>query len=302
MSASKSAYAALACVCFFWGTTYLGIRISVEALPPFYLIAIRYSISGGILLAAAALSGVPLPRGRELVQTAACGIVAVGIGNGALASAETWVPSGLTALIYTTCPFWMTGIDALLPGGKAPRSATVGGLLVGVTGVLILVAPAAIREGLGGRSVAGFLVIQLSVIGWVTGALLQKRVPMRASPVVAGAVQQFAAGVAMFVPAAIFEKAPAMLPTRNALAVAYLIVFGSLLGYSCFIFAMSRLSAALVSIYTFVNPVVAVGLGWVFFREPFGWRELSAMLVIFAGVILVQRSESVAQRRTATTT
>jgi drug/metabolite transporter (DMT)-like permease len=297
LTAAKSACAALACVCFFWGTTYLGIRIAVEALPPFYMIAIRYAISGGILLIAAALSGATLPRGRELLQTAACGIIAIGIGNGALASAETWVPSGLTALIYTTCPFWMAGIDALLPGGRAPRAATVWGLMVGVSGVLLLVAPVAIREGFGGRSLAGFLVIQLSVAGWATGALLQKRVKTKASAVVAGAVQQLAAGLAMFVPGAIFEKMPAAIPMRNTLAVAYLIVFGSFLGYSCFVYAMSRLPAALVSIYTFVNPVVAVGLGWLFFREPFGWRELAAMLVIFAGVLLVQRSEAASASR-----
>jgi len=117
LTASKSAYAALACVCFFWGTTYLGIRISVEVLPPFYFVAIRYTVSGAILLAAAALSGATLPRGRELLQTAACGIIAIGVGNGLLASAETWVPSGLTALIYTTCPFWMTGLGRPPSGG-----------------------------------------------------------------------------------------------------------------------------------------------------------------------------------------
>jgi len=176
-------------------------------------------------------------------------------------------------------------------------------LIVGVSGVLLLVAPAAIREGIGGRSMAGFVVIQLSVIGWVTGALLQKRVRMTASPVVAGAVQQFAAGLAMFLPGALFEKVPAAIPTRQVLAVSYLVVFGSLLGYSCFVYAMTHLSAALVSVYTFVNPIVAVGLGWLFFREPFGWREMAAMLVIFTGVLLVQRSEAAAvQRRTATIT
>jgi drug/metabolite transporter (DMT)-like permease len=286
------AYAALASVCLLWGTTYLAIRISLEALPPFYLIAIRYTISGGALLLAAALFGAPVPRGRELLQTAACGVVCIGIGNGFLALAELRVPSGLAALIYTTCPFWMAGIDALLPGGKAPRAASVWGLAVGSVGVLFLVLPGVVREGIGGGSLVGFLILQVSVVGWTAGALLQKRVKTRSSPLVLGAVQQLAAGLAMFVPAAIFEKAPSAIALRPGLAVVYLIVFGSFVGFSSFIYAMTRLPVALVSIYTFVNPIVAVFLGWLFYREPFGRREFVAMVVIFAGVALVKRSES----------
>jgi drug/metabolite transporter (DMT)-like permease len=239
-----------------------------------------------------ALSGATLPRRRELIQTAASGIVCIGVGNGFLALAELSVPTGLAAVIYTTCPFWMAGIDAVLPGGRAPRAATVWGLVVGAAGVLWVVLPGAIREGLTGRSMVGFLILQLSVVGWTTGALLQKRVHTRASPLVAGAVQQLAAGLAMFVPAAIFEKAPSMLPLRPALAVAYLVVFGSCIGYSSFIYAMTHLPVALVSIYTFVNPLVAVALGCLFYREAFEYRELAAMLVIFAGIALVKRSES----------
>lgn len=95
----------------------------------------------------------------------------------------------------------------------------------------------------------------------------------------------------MFVPAAVFEKMPSALPLRPGLAVAYLIVFGSFIGFTSFIYAMSRLPAALVSVYTFVNPVVAVLLGWLFYREPFGYRDLAAMIVIFAGIAMVRRSE-----------
>jgi drug/metabolite transporter (DMT)-like permease len=116
-----ASYLALAAVCILWGTTYLGIRIAIETLPPLYLIAIRYTISGGILLLGARIARVRLPSGRELAATSVCGVVAIGIGNGFLAIAETWVPSGLAALFYTTCPFWMVGIDALLPHGKDQR-------------------------------------------------------------------------------------------------------------------------------------------------------------------------------------
>jgi drug/metabolite transporter (DMT)-like permease len=279
-------------VCILWGTTYLGIRISVETIPPFYLIAGRYTVSGALLLLGARWAGLRMPSRRELLATGLCGMTCIGIGNGFLALAETWVPSGLAALFYTTCPFWMVGLDAILPGGRRARASTVRGLLVGLGGVIILVLPAAIKEGFHGGTLSGFLVLQLSAVGWVTGALLQRRVVVRCEPVVTGAIQQLAAGLAMFLPAMVFEHAPHHVSTRSTLAVAYLVVFGSCIGFTSFIYAMSHLSVAIVSIYTFVNPIVAVFLGWLFFREAFGLRELAAMVVIFGGIALVRWSET----------
>lgn len=289
---NRLAYLALIAVCFFWGTTYLGIRISLESIPPLYLIAGRYVISGAILLVFSALAGIALPRGRELIYTALCGMICIGIGNGLLAIAELWIPSGQAALFYTTSPFWMVGIDALLPGGRRPLRSTIGGLLVGLAGVAVLIAPAAIHEGTSSRTLAAFLLLQISGVGWVLGSLLQKRVHARSQPFVSGAVQQLAAGLAMFIPASMFEQPPHAISARSYGAVAYLIVFGSLIGFSSFIYAMARLPVAIVSIYTFVNPVVAVLLGWLFFREPFGYADLAAMIVIFTGVALVRRSEA----------
>ena len=288
----RVAYLALAAVCFFWGTTYLGIRIAIEDIPPLYLIASRYVISGGILVIAAAISGATFPQGRQLLYTTVCGAICIGIGNGFLALAEKSVPSSFAALILTSSPFWMVGLDALLPGGIRPLVSTVGGLLVGLTGVAFLVVPALLREGFGGRTIAGFGLLEISAIGWVLGALLQKRVVTDAHPLVVGAVQQLAAGLAVFVPAAIFETAPHSIGVRSGFAVAYLVVFGSLIGFSSFIYSMTKLPVAIVSIYTFINPIVAVFLGFLFFREPFGWRELIAMLITFAGVALVRWSES----------
>jgi drug/metabolite transporter (DMT)-like permease len=289
---NRLSYAALAAVCFFWGTTYLGIRVSLEGLPPFYLIAIRYVASGGVLLLVAALAGMKLPRGRELRLTSFYGIVCITIGNSALVFAELYIPTGLAALFYTTAPFWMVGVDALLPRGTKPLATTLGGLFVGVLGVAFLVYPAAVHEGFGGRTLTGFLLLQISVAAWVTGSLLQRRVSTEAAPLVTGAVQQLAAGLATFVLAALFEKAPHHLTARPAIALAYLIVFGSIVGYTAFIYAMTRLPVAVVTIYMFVSPMVAVFLGYLFFREPFGYRGAVAMLTIFAGTALVRWSET----------
>ena len=278
-------------MCVLWGTTYLGIRIAVETIPPLYMISVRYIISGAVLLVAAALGGAKLPRGRELLYTAICGIICIGIGNGFLAIVEKWLPSGLAALFYATSPFWMVGIDASLPHGKRPRISTVAGLFVGVAGVIYLVLPVARGEGLTGSTIAGFLLLQISGIGWALGSLLQKRVKTQTVPFISGAVQQFAAGLAVGLPALIFEKPPHAVSLRSELAVVYLVVFGSIVGFSSFIYCLVRLPVAIVSIYTFANPIVAVWLGWLILGEPLGYRELTAMLIILGGIALVRWSE-----------
>jgi drug/metabolite transporter (DMT)-like permease len=282
------AYAALASVSFFWGTTYLGIRMSLESFPPFWLIAIRYTISGALMLGGAMLAGARIPRGRELAETALFGVISIGIGNGALSVSELWVPSGMASLFITTSPFWMVGIDWALPGGKRPGGLTLRGLLVGLCGVIFLVGPSAIAEGWRGNTVSGFLLLQLGSAGWLLGALLQRRQVSQAHPIVSGAVQQLATGLFMTVPALVFERFPAHVERRPLIAVAYLVVFGSLVGYSSFIYTMAKLPVAIVSIYTYINPIVAVFLGWLFYREPFGIREMAAMCVIFVGVAIVK--------------
>lgn len=255
------------------------------------MISIRYIISGAILIIAAALGGARLPRGRELLYTAICGVICIGIGNGFLAIVERWIPSGLAALFYATSPFWMVGIDALLPGGLKPHGKSVVGLIVGVIGVAYLVFPAIRGEGITGSTIAGFVLLQVSGIGWALGALLQKRVRTQSPPFLNGAVQQLAAGLAVGVPAMIFEPVPHGVSMRSELAVAYLVVFGSIVGFSSFIYSMARLPVALVSIYTFVNPIVAVFLGWLLLHEPFGKREVVAMAIIFTGIAMVRWSE-----------
>jgi drug/metabolite transporter (DMT)-like permease len=285
------AYTALVAVCLLWGTTYLAIRISLETLPPALMLGIRYVLSGSILLLATRFAGIAAPRGRELWLTALCGVIGIGIGNGFLALAELRIPSGTAALFYTTAPFWMVGLDAFLPHGKKPLLVTVIGLFVGVFGVAYMIYPAAVHEGMHGDTWPGFLMLQLSAAGWTLGSLLQKRVHSHAPPFVSGAVQQLAAGCTFLLLAGASERMPAEVGTRSSLAVAYLVVFGSIVGYSAFIYVVKNLPVAIASIYYFVNPVVAVLLGWLFFREPFGVRSAVAMLIIFAGIGIVRWSE-----------
>jgi drug/metabolite transporter (DMT)-like permease len=284
-------YGALIAVCLFWGTTYLTIRMALESFPPITLVAIRFSVAGAILLVAALLSGACLPKGRELWIGALTGVVLLGGSNTFLVVAETWIPSGLAALFITISPFWMVGIEALMPGGDRLRRATIIGMLIGLGGTALLVLRSSPREGLGAGPLMmyGFLILQLGNACWSAGSVYYRRQPARAHPIVSGSIQMLAAGLVLALAALVIPQHPVTLTFRGVAGLVYLIIFGSIVGYSSYIYALSHLRVAVVSIYPYVNTVVAVFLGWWFYREPFGLRETVAMLVIFAGVAVVKR-------------
>jgi len=282
------AYLALGAVCFFWGTTYLAIRVALEMMPATMLVAVRYLLSGGILLAGAAITGAKIPRGRELWLTAAHGLIMLGIGNGCLAYAEQWIPSGLAALFVTTSPFWMVGFEALVPGGEKPHLPTVLGMFVGILGVGVLVAP---KGGAWDPNiVAGFLLLQLGCAGWSLGSIATRRATSTVHSTVSGAIQQLATGLAFAGPAFLVPHTPVLWSWRGSAAVAWLVIFGSIVAFSAYLYALERLPVAIVSSYTYLNPIVAVALGWLVYREPFGWRETAGMLIIFFGVAIVKRT------------
>jgi drug/metabolite transporter (DMT)-like permease len=282
------AYVSLVAVYFFWGTTYLAIRMALESFAPMVLLAARFLLSGGIMLAGAAISGARLPRGRELWLTAFYGILILGGGNGALVFAEEWIPSGLAALFITTSPFWMVGIERMLPEGERLHLPTIAGILVGFLGMLVLVGPEAVGHSANRAFVSGFLLLQLGCVFWTVGSLLQRRQPTAAHPVVGGAVQQLATGLFWLIPALLTPQTPVHWSMPGVLALIYLVTFGSIVGYSAYVYALEKLPVAVVSTYTYVNPIVAVILGWIVYREPFGVREMAAMALIFAGVGVVK--------------
>jgi drug/metabolite transporter (DMT)-like permease len=290
------AYVALACVCVFWGTTYLGIRVALESFSPVALMGMRYTISGGVMLIVARAMGVHLPRGRELWQTALFGMFALGIGTGTLSWAELTIPSGLAALFCTTSPFWMVGIEALMPGGEPLHAPTIFGMLVGLGGVVFLVARTAFGPNTTTPAIVmAFALLQLGLGAWALGSILQRKQASRAHPFVSGAVQQLATGLLFLIATLVFH--PRMTwSSRGIGAVAYLAMFGGIVGYSAFVYSMANLPIAIASLYNYVNPLVAVALGWLFFREPFGVRECIAMVMIFIGVAIVKRQSVAIQK------
>jgi drug/metabolite transporter (DMT)-like permease len=282
-------YLALAAVCFFWGTTYLAIRMSLESFAPLLVICARFVISGSLMLAAIALRGEKLPRGREFRAACLSGVLVLGIGNGALVFAEQWVPSGLACLMITISPFWMVGAEALLPGGAPLHLPTILGMLVGLGGAGLLFAPDVRTHAFHASLLNGFLLLQIGMAAWAFGSIYQRRQVTGAHPIVIGAVQQLAAGLAFLPLVLLVHEHPVHWSPRGVSAILYLVMFGSIVGYSAYIYALARLPVAIASIYPYVNSVVAVTLGWLFYREAFGVREAAAMTIIFTGVALVKR-------------
>ena len=285
------AYLALASTCFFWGTTYLGIRVALESFSPAVLVAVRFLLSGGIMTAGVWWLGYQLPRGRDLLWTALLGVIVLGGGNGALVYSETLIPSSLAALFITLSPFWYSGLEAMIPGGERLTPAVLGGVVTGFLGVALLIVPDVLEKGLSGPVWQGFLILQFGSFCWCFGSILQRRRIKEgaAHPFAIGAIQQLAAGVFFIVPA-LFERGhSADFSPRGIGALLYLVTFGSIVGFSSYIYTLSKLPVAMVSLYNYVNPLVAGVLGRLIYQEPFGWIEAAAMTIIFAGVWIVKR-------------
>lgn len=262
--------------------------MALESFPPAILMCTRYFLSGAILLIVAKIKGSHIPRGRELRWSALCGVLIIGVGTGALVYAEQTVPSGLASLIITLSPFWFVTFEALLPGGAPIHAPTIVGMIVGFGGASLLLLPSAGSAPMGLNLLKGILVLQIGMIGWCLGSILQRRQPVEAHPIVMGAVQQVASSVAFLPVAILAPHPPIVFRARAVWALAYLVVFGAIIGYSAYAYAISRLPVAVVSIYPYINAVVAVALGWLVYREPFGRRQLLAMFVIFCGVAIVK--------------
>jgi len=233
-----------------------------------------------------------MPRGRELWTTALFGLITLGLGNGGLTYAELWVPSGLASLFVSTSPFWFVGLDAVLGGGQPLHAPTLRGMLVGSAGVALLAAPAAWSAVSGGEHSnlwMGLVALQISAGGWTFGSLLQRRQATRAHPFITGAIGQLATGIVFAIPA-VLEPQPIHWNAKGVGAIVYLAIFGGIVGFSCFMLVMSRLPVAVATIYTYINPIVAMFLGWLVYSEHVGAPELIAMVIIFAGVAMVRRA------------
>ena len=293
------AYAAFATVCTVWGTTYLAIRIALETLPPLLLTGARFVASGLIMLAIAKLRGDAFPRDRRtLANLALVGFLMVGVGNLAVVWAEQWVPSGLAALLVATAPFWMAIIEAFRSGGERVDVRSGLGMLLGFGGVALLVTPGGTGAAWSVPFVVAAIAVQIGSFCWQLGASRSKYV-LQGVPIFASAgYQMFFGGVIVTVAGfAIGEGPRFVFNPRTFTALAYLTIFGGVVAYSAYTFALKHMRTTHSSLYAYVNPVVAVFLGWLILNEPLTVLSIVAMVVILAGVAMVQ---SAGWRKSAT--
>lgn len=285
------AYGAFAIVCVVWGTTYLFIRIALETIPPLLLTGTRFTAAGLIMLLIARLRGEAIPRDfRTLAGLAFVGFLMVGVGNLAVVWAEQWVPSGLAALFVATAPFWMAIIEAFRPGGERLDLRGGIGMLIGFIGVAMLVTPGGGMDAT--WSVAfllGALAIQIGGACWQYGSAHAKY-KLKHVPLLSSAALQMLFGglIVSIVGLSIGEASRFVVTPRTLGALVYLTIFGSIIAYSAYVFALAHMRTTHTSLYAYVNPVVAVFLGWLILDESLTWVSIVAMAVILAGVALVQ--------------
>jgi drug/metabolite transporter (DMT)-like permease len=284
--------AAWASVCFFWGTTYLAIRVGLETLPPVLFGGLRFLTAGVLLLTIVrAWSGARLPKGREWFDQSLVGLALLGVGNGLVVWAEQWVASGPAALLVATSPFWVMGVERFLRAGERLSGRAVAGLLVGFAGLALLVAPNLYGTRLDANYLWGMLALQGACAAWSIGSVYSKHHPTGVAPLMGAAVQMLVAGVALtLIGVVLGEWKELHFSPRSFGAFAYLIVFGSIVAYGSFTYAVQKLPLSLVSTYSYINPVIAVLLGWIVLGEQLGWRVITALLIILCGVMLVRAS------------
>ena len=286
------AYGAWAAVCFFWGTTYLAIAVGLETFEPTLFAGLRFLVAGGVLFFVMSRQrNARLPIGREWLDLGATGLMLLGIGNGAVVWAEKWVPSGMAALLVATSPFWAAALDRMQKGGERVGLRGLVGMAVGFGGLALLVGPQLFGGEVDGRYVLGVIIIQVGCFFWQAGSVYAKRRPTGVSPLMSSAVQMLWAGLLLTAAGTLLGEWGGMrFGARGAGALLYLVVFGSIVAYSAYMYAIQKLPLPLVSTYSYVNPLVALVLGWLVLSEPLGWREGAAALVILLGVALVKTS------------
>jgi drug/metabolite transporter (DMT)-like permease len=278
-------------VCVFWGSTYLAIKVGVGELPPFLFAGLRFLAAGVLLLALARALGDPLPRRAADWRTLAIvGLFLLAGGNAFVVWAEQYTPSGIASVFVVTVAIWTAFFDAIIPGGSGDLNwRVVAGLALGFigTGLLVGASPAEILRA----DLRGPLALTFASCSWSLGTVYAKRHPTETSPYMGAAIQMIVGGAAVAVVGTGLGEWPAWhLSAKGLGAIAYLVVFGSILGYSAYTYALRHASATIVGTYAYVNPVIAVLLGWLLLAEPITQRTLVAMALILGAVLWIQLS------------
>jgi drug/metabolite transporter (DMT)-like permease len=284
------AWSAWIAVCVIWGTTYLAIKVALETIPPFLLGGLRYVTAGLLLASILRARGHRLPPRASWPTLAVVGFFMLTLGNSGVVLAEQWVPSGLTAVLIGTTPFWMLGVDAMFSRRRMIHARQWLGLAIGFAGIVMLVWPDITAGGEAGRDFGwGVLAVQTACAGWAVGSAYTRRHVLPSDVFASAAMQMIFGGAFMLAIGTVLGEWSALsfTPTTAAMFV-YLTFLGSLVAFAAYSYALQHLDVAIVSLYTYVNPVIAVVLGALLLGEPFHMRMVVAAAVILTGMATVR--------------
>ena len=291
-------FAALAAVWFIWGSTYLAIRWAIDTMPGFLMAGTRFVLAGGALYAWARTHGAARPSASQWRTAFVIGGLMLLGGNGGVVWAQHFVPSGLTALVIATEPLWVVLLAWARPGGTRPTAGEGLGLLLGFAGAALLIGP---TDGGAPRiNPAGAVVLTIATLTWATGSIYSRSAPLPRSPLLRAGMNLVGGGVGLLVAATIAGDWQALqldaISARSAWAFLYLVVFGSIVAFTAYLWTLQATNLATASTYAYVNPLVAVFLGWALAGEQVTPRILVAAGIIVVSVVIITTARTAAAR------
>ena len=294
-------WTALIALYIVWGSTYLAIRFAVETMPPFLHASLRFLVSGLILFIWRRAAGDPKPTVGNWKSTAIVGTFLLLGGNGLVALAEKHIPSGIAALVISTSPFWLVLFESLRAGGTKPNWQSILGLVIGFSGVFYLIGPAEITGSGQQFNTFSLILLLCAPVLWSLGSIYARGAEMPQSTLMSTGMQMLAGAVSLFIVSAMSGELSsfnlAQVTLRSWLGLAYLITFGSLVGFVAYGWLLHNAPVSLFSTYAYVNPVVAVFLGWWLANEELNIRMVVASAIIIGSVIFINYARQLQSKR-----
>jgi drug/metabolite transporter (DMT)-like permease len=289
-------FAAFAAVYIIWGSTYLAILLAIKTIPPFFMAASRFFIAGLILLIWALLKGEQLPDLKSILKISIAGILMLAFGNALLAWVEQYIASGLAAILVATVPLWFVVLDKRQWKYHFSNKQIILGLIVGFAGVILLFSGKGSADLFSSKmKIISLIVLLIGTIGWTIGSLYSKYQKIQGSTLMKVAIQMIASSIVIFIGAFSFHEQKDFIISNVSWesigALIYLILMGSLVGYMAYIWLLSVRPASLVGTYAYVNPVVAVFLGWLIANEHVSFMKIVGLIIIIAGLVIVNMSK-----------
>lgn len=274
-----------------WGSTYFGIKVAIETIPPFFHAGIRFLVSGLIILVWQRLAKQEMPTRKQWISTAIIGNLLLLGGNGLVSWAEQFIPSGIAALIIATVPLSLVVLEALRPGGVKPTWQAIGGLIIGFVGIFILAGPAEVSGSTTELNTFGVIALLAATVLWAMGSIYSKTADLPKASLVTTGAEMLMGSIGLFIISLITGELngwdPSAVSGRSIAGLVYLITIGSIVGFGSYIWLLQNAPISLVATYAYVNPIVAVLLGYFFGNEALEPRIWIATVIIIGAVIFI---------------